>query len=116
MKLLALLWLSPMHRYLALHAQGIPILAIQYETLVSATIPALEAIFDYCGLPTEQVTTAADAFAEDSQKNTPLARDRVRTQDLGDLTPELLVQLREVLAEHPPIVIPDFVVPNSLDL
>ncbi len=116
MKLLTLLWLCPMHRYLALHAQGIPMLAVRYETLVSDTLPALEAIFDYCGLPREQVTIAAGAFAEDSQKGTPLARDRVRTRDSGDLTPELLAQLREVLTEHPPTVTPDFVAPNSLEV
>jgi hypothetical protein len=116
MKILALLWLSPMHRYLALHAQAIPMLAIQYETLVSATMPALEAIFEYCGLPRDQVTIAAGAFAEDSQKNTPIARDRLRVQDSGDLTAELLAQFREILVEHPPTVTPDFVAPNSLEL
>jgi len=116
MKLLTLLWLSPMQRYLELHAEGIPILAVRYETLVADTLPALEAIFDYCGLPREQVTIAAGAFAEDSQKDTPLARDYVRTRDSGDLTPDLLLQLREILAEHPPTVTPDFVAPNSLDV
>ena len=116
MKLLTLLWLSQMHRYLALHTQGIPILAVRYETLVSATLPALEAIFDYCGIPREQATLAAGAFAEDSQKNTPVARDRLRVHDCGGLTPDLLAQLREILAEHPPIVTPDFVVPSSLEL
>lgn len=116
MKLLTLLWLSSMHRYLALHAKGIPMLAVRYETLVSDTLSALEAIFDYCGLPADQVTIAAGAFEEDSQKDTPLARDYVRTRDSGDLTPELLFQLREILAEHPPTITPDYVVPNSLDV
>jgi len=114
-KLLALLWLSTMHRYLALHAQGIPILAIRYETLVSNSRSALEAVFDYCGLPREQVSVAVGAFGEDSQKDTLLARDRLRVQD-SDLAPDLLLQLHEILAEHPPTVTADFIAPNSLEL
>jgi hypothetical protein len=115
MKLLTLLWLSPMHRYLAMHAQGIPMLAVQYETLISAPEAALRAIFEYCGLPVEQAPHAAGAFAEDSQKDTPLSRDRVRAAK-SDFAPELLAQVREVLREHPPTQTPDFVLPGSLDL
>ena len=115
MKLLTLLWLSPMHRYLAMHAQGIPMLAVQYETLISAPEAALHAIFEYCGLPVEQASHAAGAFAEDSQKDTPLSRDRVRAAK-SDLAPEVLDQVREVLREHPPTQTPDFVLPGSLDL
>jgi hypothetical protein len=116
MKMLALLWLSPMHRYMAWHAQGIPMLAVQYETLVSAPLEALQHIFEYCGLPVEKAEVAVAAFAEDSQKNTPLSRDRVRAAERGDLAPELLAQLREILRDHPPTQTPDFVVPNSLVL
>jgi hypothetical protein len=116
MKLLTLIWLSPMHRYLALHALGIPILAVQYETLVAAPEAALRAIFEYCGLPVEMAAVAEGAFAEDSQKDTPLAWQRVKSGKGDPLTPEILAQLREVLREHPPIQTPDFVVPNSLNL
>ena len=116
MKLLTLFWLSPMQRYVDLHAQGISMLAVQYETLVKAPLAALQAIFEYCGLPVEKAALAEGAFAEDSQKNTPLSRDRLRATTNSDLAPELLAQLREVLREHPPITMPDFVVPNSLDL
>jgi hypothetical protein len=115
MKLLTLLWLSPVHRYLAMNAQGIPMLAVQYETLISAPEAALRAIFDYCGLPVDQASYAAGAFAEDSQKDTPLSRDRVRAAK-SDLAPELLAQVREVLREHPPTQTPDFVLPGSLNL
>jgi hypothetical protein len=115
MKLLTLLWLSPMHRYLAMHAKGIPMLAVQYETLISAPEAALRAIFEYCGLPVDQASHAAGAFAEDSQKDTPLSRDRVGAAK-SDFAPELLAQVREVLREHPPTRTPDFVLPGSLDL
>jgi hypothetical protein len=115
MKLLTLLWLSPMHRYLAMHAQGIPMLAVRYETLMEAPEAALRAVFEYCGLPADQAVVAAGAFSEDSQKDTPLSRDRVRAQK-SNLPPELLAQVREVLREYPPTQTPDCVVPGSLDL
>jgi hypothetical protein len=90
-------------------------LAVQYETLISAPEAALRAIFEYCGLPVDQASHAAGAFAEDSQKDTLLSRDRVRAAK-SDLAPELLAQVREVLREHPPTQTPDFVLPGSLDL
>jgi hypothetical protein len=113
-KLLVLIWLSVMHRYLAMHNQGIPMLAIQYETLVSAPQPALRAIFEYSGLPAECVGLAEGAFAEDSQKGTILSRERLDKAKLSDLSPELIAQLREVLAAHPPVQTPDYVAPNSI--
>ena len=115
MKLLTLLWLSPMHRYLAMHAQGIPMLAARYETLIESPEAALRAVFEYCGLPADQAVVAAGAFSEDSQKDTPLSRDRVKAQK-SNLPPELLAQVREVLREYPPTQTPDCVVPGSLDL
>ncbi|MBV9507553.1 MAG: hypothetical protein JO323_21370 [Acidobacteriia bacterium] len=114
MKLLTVVWLSVINRYLELHAQGIPMLAVQYEMLVAEPEPALRGIFEYCGLPAALVSAAEGAFAEDSQKDTPIARDRVRAQK-RNLAPKYLEEIREVLREHPPITA-DFVVPGSLDL
>jgi hypothetical protein len=114
-KLLTLLWLSVVHRYLALHAQGIPMLAVQYETMVADPAAALHAIFEYCGLPADRVAAAEEAFGEDSQKDTPIARDRVRAQK-RNLPSEYMEQVREVLRAHPPTLTADFVVPGSLDL
>jgi hypothetical protein len=115
MKLLTLLWLSVMHRYLTLHGMGIPMLAVQYETLVADPEPALRAVFEYCGLPVDRVAAAEGAFSEDSQKDTPISRDRVRAQS-RNLPVEYLEQVREVLREHPPIETADYVVPGSLHL
>jgi len=115
-KLLTLLWLSAMHRYLELNAMGIPMLAVSYETLVSAPEAALRAIFEHFELPLERVCVAQQAFGEDSQRGTPLSRERLDRANRKGLTPELREQLREVLREHPPVQMPDYVVPNSLDL
>jgi hypothetical protein len=116
MKLLTLVWLSAMHRYLKLHSMGIPMLAVRYETLVSSPGAALQAIFEYCGLPAATIPPATEVFWEDSQKDTPLSREKVGTSRRGNLDPELLMQLREVLREHPPVTTPDFIAPGTLDL
>ena len=114
-KLLALVWVSVVHRYLELQAQGIPMLAVQYETMVADPDTALRAIFEYCGLPAGRVDVAKEAFGEDSQKGTPISRDRVRAQQ-RNLPQKYLDEVREVLREHPPTVTADFVAPGSLDL
>jgi len=113
-KLMVLQWLSVMHRYLELNARGIPMLAIRYETLVSAPRAALQSLFEYCGLPLDQLPAAEAAFAEDSQRGSNLARDRLAGADRSELTTEHLSQLREVLLEHPTIQKADFIVPNTI--
>jgi hypothetical protein len=113
MKLMAAIWLSMLDQYLKLRAQGIPLLGVRYETLVADPERALAAIFQYCGLPTGQVVVAEGAFAEDSQKGTPLSREKVGR---APLAPELVAQLREVLSQYPFAPHPDFVAPGTLEL
>lgn len=103
-----------MNRYLELNARGIPMLAVRYESLVSAPRQALSAIFEYCGLPMEQLPAAEAAFAEDSQGGSNLARERLSAAAREDLTEEDLVQVREGLREHSAIREPDFIVPNTV--
>jgi hypothetical protein len=116
MKLLAVLWLSSIQQYLKWHAQGIPMLAVRYETLVADPEGALAAIFQYCGLPPEQALVAEGAFAEDSQKGTPLAWEKVGRATRAPLAPELIAQLRDVLRQYPSVGRPDFIAPGTLEL
>jgi hypothetical protein len=107
-------WLSVMNRYLELNAQGIPMLAVRYESLVSEPRQALSMIFEYCGLPKEQLPAAEAAFAEDSQRGSNLARERLEAAARGGLTKEDLAQVREGLQEHSAIRDPNFIVPNTV--
>jgi hypothetical protein len=66
-------------------------------------------------LPPDEAAVAEGAFSEDSQKGTPLSRDKVR-KGRSPLAPELVGQLREVLREYPPVQSPDFIVPGTLAL
>lgn len=114
MKVLAVMWASMLQRYLALHQKGVPILALQYETMAAEPEAVLRKLFEYWGLPAEQVASALGAFSEDSQKGTPLSRDRVGSATRAGLDPAWLVQMREVLRDFPEASTPDVVLPNSL--
>jgi hypothetical protein len=106
-------WLSAMQRYLDLSQRGIPMLAVRYETLVAAPQAALRAIFEYCGLPLDQVDAAQSAFDEDSQRGSSLAKERVAHPG-GARVEDRLSEVGEALAEHPTIRQPDYEVPNTL--
>jgi len=112
MKLLALQWLSVMDRYLDLHARGLMMHAIRYETMVASPEAVLRAIFQYCGLPLDQLGRAAAVFGQDSQAGSALARDRLAGRSA--LTEEHLQQVSEMVREFPKIATPDFVAPETL--
>jgi hypothetical protein len=114
MKVLTVMWVSMLQRYLAFHKKGIPILALQYETLAAEPEAVLRTLFEYWGLAADQVPRALGAFAEDSQKGTLLSRDRVGSATRGGLDPEWLAQMREVLQSYPEVSKPDVVLPNSV--
>jgi len=114
MKVLTVMWVSMLQRYLAFHQKGIPILALQYETLAAEPEAVLRTLFEYWGLPADQLAHAMGAFAEDSQKGTPLSRDRVGSATRGGLDPAWLAQMREVLRTYPDVPTPDVVLPNSV--
>jgi hypothetical protein len=113
-KFMGLQWLSVMHRYLDLNARGVPMLAVRYETLIATPTPVLRAIFEYCGLPLEHLPAAEEAFAEDSQRGSTLAREHVAGAGRAGFSEEQLFQLREVLQQHPVIQKPDFILPNTV--
>jgi hypothetical protein len=111
--MLTIMWVSVMDRYLDLYAQGVPMLAVRYETLTSFPEPALRTIFEYCDLPLNQVSAAQRAFAEDSQEGSALSRDRVQASRFV-LTADHRLQIKQVLREHSRIQNAEFIVPNTV--
>jgi hypothetical protein len=114
MESLAVMWLSVMDRYLQLHARGISMLAVRYETLLSATTPVLRAIFEHCNLPLNQVGLAKVAFAEDSQQGTSLARQRILSIEDVPMSEEHRAQISAILRRHPSIQEANVTVPGTL--
>lgn len=111
-ELIVLGWLSGMQRYLDLHAQGLPMLAVRYEALIAAQETAVRHIFAYCDLPPATVASALQAFAVDSQAGTSIARTAVRSQT-PILTPAQQAAVRRMIAQHPDIGAPDALLPGT---
>lgn len=115
-KSMMMAWLSTMDRYLSLHERGVPMLAVQYESMVAAPAAYLRRIFEFCDLPVDRLELAEAVFAEDSQEGTVYSRKSIGQGGRNQLSQEQLAQAREALLEHAVVRAPDFVVPNTLAL
>jgi hypothetical protein len=112
----AIFWLIGIECYLEQAARGIPVLAVRYADLTAAREPVLSAIFDYCGLPTEQVAQTLVAFERDSQAGTVLARENPSEGNTLRLSDAQIDEITRILARHPVVNMSDFVVPGTLRL
>jgi hypothetical protein len=113
---LTLWWTVAMDWYLEQAARDIPILAVRYADLNAQREQVVKAIFDYCGLPVEQVSKALVAFDRDSQEGTFLARENPREGNKLQLTEDEQQQMNRILARHPAIKVSDFIAPNTLKI
>lgn len=88
-------WLCAIHAYVRLHEEGIPMLPVRYEELVSDPSHTLQTILAYLGLPTDSVQGALLAFDRDSQAGSPLSREEAarRTGEIGDRQWQLIHDL-----------------------
>ncbi len=69
------LWLSAMRSYVRLREEGVPILPVRYEELVSNPADELRTILTYLDLPGGRASGALGAFERDSQAGSPLSRE-----------------------------------------
>jgi hypothetical protein len=109
-----LIWLSILDKYLTLHQQGIPFLALRYEDIKTQPKAVLAALFAYLGLPQNSADKAYSVFSKDSQEGTALSRENRERSAAAVLTEDDYAQLRAVLQEHPVANTPDFVAPATL--
>ncbi len=114
MEYITLEWLSAMHRYLELHKQGVPMLAFQYEALIEHPKPMLQAILEYCHLPTDDIDDLLTVFEHDSQRGTSLARTAVSSAASNQLTDDHFIQMRQLLKNHPDLSSPHVILPDTL--
>ena len=114
MEQFTLYWIAQMEWYLAQVARGIPVLAVRYADLNAQREQVLAAIFDYCGLPTEQVARTLSVFDRDSQAGTALAREKPSEGNALRLTNEQIAEITPILARHPIIKESDFIAPGTL--
>lgn len=109
------LWLSAMERYLELSQKGVPMLALRYEDLVKSPQEMMASIFEYCGLPTYEITNVCKVFEQDSQAGSHLSRNHTRKYQLTDLEMiEVKQKIDRLLKKHPEIQTPDYILPGTL--
>ncbi|NEQ41725.1 MAG: sulfotransferase [Okeania sp. SIO3I5] len=110
----ALNWLIIMDRALNFLEQNIPMLPVRYEDLNSNRFGIVAQIFEYCDLPTTSVTQALKAFERDSQAGTTLARDGANRGNFTTLDESDIAQIVAIVALHPVIQSPEFIIPGTL--
>jgi hypothetical protein len=121
--LIALSWLSMMHRALIetrsvsedeplsqpalAHASGSDgrFLTLRYETLMADPRAAMERVLSHCCIPPGDVETALAALDEDSQRGSVVGRERRGSYELSRRDRDAI---RAVLERHPVINRPDF--------
>lgn len=113
---MTLWWLAIMEWYLGQHAKGIRALPVSYADLNTRREATVRKIFEYCGLPTDQLAKALSAYERDSQAGTFLAREKPNEGNKVKLTDEQLAKIHQILARHPVIQTPDFVAPGTFPL
>lgn len=113
---LAIEWCLMLERYLFCHRMGLPLLALRYEDLIANSQPVLEALMDYCDLPRSGAAAAFQAFAQDSQRGTRLARDHESARNARSLSTAHLEQIHAVLQKHPLLKTPDPILPGTLQV
>lgn len=71
--------------YLDLYEKGIHIIGVRYEDLITHSKATMEAVLEYCGLPTdgETIKLAMQALRVDSQRGTKLSRSHVTSQSIS---------------------------------
>ena len=109
--MLAVMWLSAMHRVLELQEQGVPWTVLRYEELVQSPERVLREVFAACELPAERLPAAERALQHDSQRGSMMARTAVRRWRLRERDRRTIA---EVLARHPRIRTPGFILPGTL--
>ena len=111
----AVLWVSVVSRYLALHRDGVIPVAFRYEALAERPRETLAAVFAHAGLPPESAGDAWDAVgAADSQEGSALGRDRAQSVRLdGKERADVRETVRALVAMSRAIRVPGFVAPGT---
>ena len=109
--LLALAWLSSLHRYLELREAGRPIAAVLYDDLVAHPASMWKGIVSHYGMESSATGNALAALSEDSQRGTVLGVDRRTSWTMGDEERSVILG---VLGRHPVLRSPEVRLPGTL--
>lgn len=113
---LILWWIAIMEWYLEQKQQGMPVLAVRYDSLNRHKTATMQAIFDYCNLPPANVEPALGAFAEDSQVGTVAEREEADRGAKLSLDSIAIGEIVAILTRHPELYRPNYWAPGTLDV
>ena len=108
----ALMWLAAMERYMELHKNGVPILAIRYEDLNAAPQEVVEKVIAYCGFSNADMTAVHRVLEQDSQAGSVVSQENLQQRDFK-LSDAHRADLAQALQAHPVINSPDFILPTA---
>ena len=83
--------------YMDLRRRGFDVSAVRYEDLVARPLDMCRVVLEFCHLPVSLAELAVKAFDVDSQRNSVVARSIIRQFREPQLTPEIRLNLNEVL-------------------
>lgn len=105
-------WSRTMERFLDMRDRMPAILPLRYETLTAFPEATMRAVLEHCRLPETGLEDALRAFGEDSQADTPLARNELAKRSF-EMTDAQIRDIRLALAARPLVNSPGFVVPGT---
>ncbi|MEM9954623.1 MAG: sulfotransferase [Chloroflexota bacterium] len=88
------LWMKFMHLAQTLITDNVPILPLHYDDFIATPQSSLEHVLDWCHLPSNDLDAMLAVRDHDSQRDTPLARDKM-SQLL--LSPEQVQQITDFI-------------------
>jgi hypothetical protein len=106
------IWIDCVDAYLEAHERGLRAFTLRYEDLNAAPSAMIEKLFAHLDIPRAHLGDALTAFAEDSQKGTPMARQDGRPNQVV-LDPAQIELIHEVLSMHPRRLSASMVLPGT---
>ncbi len=112
----AMLWVQMMTRYIELYDDGFRPITIRYEDLMANREAMLSAIFEQIDLPLSAVTQAQQAFKQDSQAGTRMARDNAQSGNQIELPDGDHQTIQASIASQSLLKSPDIILLGTLSL
>jgi len=111
-----MLWVQMMNRYVDLYNDGFRPITIRYEDLIANREAMLSEIFERIGLPLSTVAQAQQAFKQDSQAGTSMARDNAKSGNQIELPEADYQTIQSVIVSQPMLKSPDIILSGTLSI
>ena len=108
----SMMWLRAMEKYMNLHEQGMPGLAVRYEDLKAAPQETMAKIVEYSGFSNANMEAVYQVLEKDSQAGSAFSQESLGQKNFV-MTEAHRADLARILGAHPVINSPDFMIPTT---